>query len=207
MMNDTDDKPAKQFDITSKLSDPEKSKEENFAEKRNLLLMKITEDSLAVEDPKRIFRPDTKYFTTSENIFTADVGLDAIFIDTHENSAHAVYLKNFMKYSSFFDCEERVFFEALLVKHKVFRGAFSWSIPQTESELGIKRSRREAIIKKFIKLGIIETLTVPMPGEHMKTITQFKVNIPKVVELIPKIYDAKLANLVEIERDIEQRYL
>jgi hypothetical protein len=206
-MEDIKNKLVKQFDFTSRLYDPDKSKEENFEEKRNYLLMKITEDSLAVEDPKRIFRPDTKYFTTSEDIFTGDVGLDAIFIDTHENSAHAVYLKNFKKYTSFFGCEERVFFEALLVKHKAFGGGFTFSIPQCEKELGIKRSKRETIVERFIKLGIIETGQAAIPAEQMKTITQFKVNVKKVVELIPEIYDEEVANLTEIARDIEQRYL
>lgn len=207
-MEDNEDISQPVFDFTSRLYDPAQSKEANFGAKRNYLLLKITEDDLQVEDPSRIFRRDTKYVTKVGDIFEHDTVLDVMFIDTHENSAHAVYLKNFRKYKpTFFGCEERVFFEALLVKHKSFGGEFSWSIQQCEKELGIKRSARETIIKRLIQLGIIETGTIPIPGEQMKSITQFKVNIQRVIELIPEIFDDQLTNLLDIERYIHMNYL
>lgn len=198
---------TKQVDFTSKLYDHNKTKEENFDEGRHYALLKITKDNIHVEDPKKIFDPDTNYLTKSDEVFTDEVALDVLYMDTYENSAHAVILKNFIRYSSFFGCEERVFFEALLVKHKAFEGEFTFSIPQCEKELGIKRSKRETIVERFIELGIIETGQAGIPYDQMRTITQFKVNIPKVIELIPKIYDEAKVPLVEIERDIEQKYL
>lgn len=204
----TDKREAVQFDLTSKLYNPELSKEENFEQGRNYVLLKVSKDSFAVEDPAKIFNSGTKYLTKPDDLYSGELDLDVLWIDTHENSAHAVYLKNFRKYqSNFFDCEERVFFEALLVKHKAFGGEFSWSIPQCQKELGIKRSRRESIVKRFMALGIIAKGQTSIPGEQMKTITQFKVNVEKVLELIPQIYNKEFADLADIELYIMQNYL
>lgn len=194
-------------EFSSKLFNPEFSKEENFATGRNYILLKITDTQLLVEDPKKIFTPDTKYTTKTDHLFEFGNNLEVIFMDTRETSPHAVYMNKFRIYNpTYFSCDERVFFEALLVKHKRFGGKFTWSLPQTQKELGIKRTRRETIIQKFTTLGIIKTEGIPMPDELIKEITCFTVDIPKIIELIPKIY-CKDADFVGIEDSLREMYL
>lgn len=202
-------KPIKsEFDFTNRLYDPDKSKDDNFAEKRNYFLLRMDKNNLRLEDPRRLFDQKTKYLTKVDDIFEYGNSLETVFVDTFENSLHAVYLKKFKKYNTaFFDCEERVFFEALLIKHRAFTGEFTWSIQQCEKELGIKRFRRKSIIKKFIDLGILETNVIPLPLDEMKGITQFSVNVQRVIDLLPEIYDSKQTDLEEMRFYIQECYL
>ena len=91
----------------------------------------------------------------------------------------------------FFTCDERIFFEGLLIKfRKSDFKKFEWAKDKILYELGIKRSRLNTIISNFEKLGIIDHAVV----HSIKTKTKknkasfFVVNPERIMELTNEIY-------------------
>lgn len=100
----------------------------------------------------------------------------------------------FKKYDSqFFNCEERVLFESLIINFK--RNGykeFKWQKSKIGYELGIKRKRLDSIIIKFKHLGIIKTAfnkakSDPKSQRNVNSF-YFNLNCEKIVELLPQIY-------------------
>ncbi|SCY19250.1 hypothetical protein SAMN05192588_1598 [Nonlabens sp. Hel1_33_55] len=103
-----------------------------------------------------------------------------------DNHPLAINILKLNRYNyDFFNCEEVVFFEYMMVKGMAFkkRKEFFHSAETIRNETGIKRSSLNTIVKKFIGLGMISTEVKGMPR-----ITYFKVHYPQIVELLPKIY-------------------
>lgn len=135
--------------------------------------------------------PDLNSFIVTKPSEIRDkMGLMSLIVDYH--SHFGLRYNMFKRYNpKFFTCDERIFFEGLLVKFKNadFR-EFEWAKDKIFYELGIKRSRLDSIIKKFKDLGIINYTTV----YALKTNTRknkalfFNVNPIKIMELAPKIY-------------------
>lgn len=94
---------------------------------------------------------------------------------------------------NFFECDERIFFEALLINYKKadFR-KFEWAKSKIFYELGIKRTRLETIIRKFKRLGIINNTVVHSlkmkPGSRKNKASFFVLNPEVIIGLIPSIY-------------------
>lgn len=100
-------------------------------------------------------------------------------------------LTSFIKYNStFFSCDERVFFEALLIKYKAFGSKpFYWSKEVIFQELGIKKDRATKIINKLKALEILATeVRKSVVNNRPQQITYFIINKSKIMELASEIY-------------------
>lgn len=85
---------------------------------------------------------------------------------------------------SFFKLEEVIFFEYLVVKAQAFGfGQFYHSTATIEKETGIKRSKLESIIDKFINIGIIDVEIKGFPK-----VKHFTINFQKIQFYLPQIY-------------------
>ncbi len=101
---------------------------------------------------------------------------------------------SFMKYNSnFFSCDERVMFEAMLIKFKAFKyKPFYWSKNEMFKEAGIKKDRATKIIKRFEELGIITSeLVKTVLGNRPMQITYYNIVSEKVIELLPQIFEGR----------------
>lgn len=103
--------------------------------------------------------------------------------DTHPL---AINVLKFQRYNfDFFNCEEVVFFEYIVVKGMAFKKKkeFFHSSETIRFETGIKKHSLNTIIKRFQNLGIISIEVKGMPK-----VKHFTVHFPKIVELLPQIY-------------------
>ena len=99
----------------------------------------------------------------------------------------------------FFNCEEVVFFEYMVVKGMAFKKQkeFYHSSETIRQETGIKKHSLKSIIRRFTDLGIISTEIKGMPRVKF-----FTVHYPKIVDLIPKIY--QLSNNGQLSSDFSK---
>lgn len=105
--------------------------------------------------------------------------------DKHPLAINALKLQRYN--FNYFNCEEVVLFEYLVVKGMSFktRDEFFHSTTTITNETGIKKHSLNTIIEKFKKLGIIEVVVKGMPR-----VKYFKVIYPKIIELLPNIYQS-----------------
>jgi len=103
--------------------------------------------------------------------------------DTHPLAINILKLKRYNY--DFFNCEEVVFFEYIVVKGMAFKKKieFFHSSETIRQETGIKKHSLKSIISRFESLGIISTDIKGMPR-----VKYFTVHFPIIVDLIPKIY-------------------
>ena len=107
------------------------------------------------------------------------------------DSIFGLRLLSYQRYNShFFDCQERVFFEALLIKQKSFKyKPFYYSCSEIFKELGIKKDKVYSIQKKFIELGIISTSKkTGIVNNKPAQITYYTINAIRILALVPEIY-------------------
>lgn len=97
----------------------------------------------------------------------------------------ALNILKFKRYNfNYFNCEEAVFFEYLIVKGKSFKfKEFFHSTETISSETGIKKHSLNTIIKKFTQKGYISIEVKGMPK-----VKYFTVHYPKIVEDLEQIY-------------------
>ncbi|WP_339660033.1 hypothetical protein [Croceibacter atlanticus] len=103
--------------------------------------------------------------------------------DTHPL---AINIQKLQRYNyDYFNCEEVVLFEYLVIKGMAFKSRvdFYHSSETIRKETGIKKHSLRSIISRFESLGIISTEIKGMPR-----VKHFQVHFPKIVELFPKIY-------------------
>lgn len=105
--------------------------------------------------------------------------------DKHPLAINALKLQRYN--FSFFDCEEVVLFEYLVVKGMSFKTRldFFHSTATITKETGIKKHSIETILSKFIRLGIIDIVVKGMPR-----VKHFIIIYPKIIELLPNIYQS-----------------
>ncbi|WP_264565859.1 hypothetical protein [Flavobacterium sp. N3904] len=129
--------------------------------------------------------------------------MDFIVIDY--DTMFGLRLLSFQKYNSdLFSCDERVFFETLLIKFQRF-GFIPFFISYTtiEKELGIKKNRAITISKKFKELGFLNTeIQTSKIDDRPSQVTYYHINASKIIELLPKIYIKE--HLDVIGRDVEK---
>lgn len=133
-------------------------------------------------------------------------GLNYIVLDY--DSIFGLRLLSFQKYNStFFSCEERVFFETIIIKYKSFRyQKFYYSYPKIYEELGLKKDKANAIVKKFTDLGILNSeIQTTLITNRPSQITYYELNVEKIIELIPKIYNSPFHEDVEEKLNIYLR--
>jgi len=73
-----------------------------------------------------------------------------------QNSLFSLNFLNFMNYRPEIECDKRILFEALLNKHRFFRRDFHFSGAEIENELGIKRGKKDKILKELEELGLFK---------------------------------------------------
>lgn len=112
----------------------------------------------------------------------------------------------FIKYNSnFFQCDERIMFEAFLIKFKAFgHKPFFWSKETIFKEVGIKKDRANKIIKRFEELGIISTeVKKSVIANRPQQITYFNIKADKIFDLIPQMFEGR-DEIQIVERDLEK---
>lgn len=107
--------------------------------------------------------------------------------------------------TNFFDCQERVFFEALIINYKRNRFKnFRWEKSKIGYELGIKRKKLDSIITRFQELGIIDSAIAKMTKKTKNSRNSigfhFSVNSQRIIELLPEIFSD--FDYETVERDI-----
>lgn len=114
----------------------------------------------------------------------------------------------FIKYNSdFLLCDERVLFEALLIKFKAFDfKPFFWSKEKIFDEVGIKKDRSTKILDKFLKLGILsKEVKKSFIKNRPMQINYFELDPYKIIELVPKIYMERES--INIESKFKEYFL
>ncbi len=184
------------------LYDPCKSVDENFEKDSSPkhLLVRVESKGTCIIDTKI---PDQfskviydlnrieEYGSTPEMLI---VDFDSIF---------GLRLTSFIQYNSdFFTCDERVFFEALLIKFKNLNNfkPFYWSKEVIWQELGIKKDRASRIIKRFRELGIISTeVRKSVVNNRPQQVTYFNLHADKIMALLPQIFVDREDSLIKRE--------
>ncbi len=187
------------------LYDPCKTLDENFEDdfQNKYLLISVNKNgSMGIEN--KIPDQFSKVVVDINKIEEFDLPEFAV-IDY--DTIFGLRLTSFINYNSdFFTCDERVFFEALLIKYKCFGyKPFHWSREVIWKELGIKKDRVNRIIRKFSdELNILypKVIKTTIDGRP-RQVTYFGLNAKKILELFPKIYLDK-ENEVLKETELEK---
>lgn len=174
------------------LYDNQKSFEENFefgASRKYILLEVNSNKNFSIGTYGTVLpTPQTKCIIDIEKVEDYS---SLEFISYDYDTLFGVRLLSFMKYKSdFFSCDERVMFEAMLIKFQRFDfKPFYWSFTKIYDEIGVKKDRATKIIKKFIALGIIsQKLVKSFVDNRPMQINYYDLNSSKILELIPNIY-------------------
>lgn len=189
-----------------KLFNFDKSHEENFEDDSEIkyILIKVEKDSkFGMVDDNYSF--DTMITPQSKcciNFEKAEGygGLEFIPIDF--DSIFGIRFTSFMKYNSdFFNCDERVIFEALLIKFKAFDfKPFYWSKEVMFKETGIKKDRATKIIERFVSLNIVsKEVRKSMVNNRQQQITYYTVNSDSILELTHQIYNERDWRIVDAD--------
>lgn len=178
---------------------------ENFStagERYICIRLSRPEDKIEVlPDPSSVFLTKPSHLEEVQELRFFIVDYDTLF-GTRYNT--------FKKYDSqFFTCEERVLFEAFLIKYKRANfKQFKWEKSKIGYELGIARKRRDTIIEKFQDLGIIKSAynrgVSDRDTHRNKNSYYFDLDPYRIVELLPKIFSE--FDYEKVEHDIK-RYL
>lgn len=132
-----------------------------------------------------------------------DILMDFFVLDY--DTMFGIRLLTFQKYNSdFFSCDERVFFETLLIKFHYFNfRPFFISYPTIQKELGIKKDRLVTIAKKFEKLGFLtKEIKTSIIDKRPSQVTYYFLDTNRILELLPQIYNRD--NLDDIEKDLKK---
>lgn len=185
------------------LYDNHKSFEENFeigANKKYILLEINKEKEFSIKNFGDIIpTSQTKCIIDIEKV--EDFG-NLEFISYDYDTLFGLRLLNFIKYrSDFFTCDERVMFEAMLIKFNRFDfKPFFWSFAKIFEEIGIKKDRATKIIKKFISIGIISQKLVKTTIDNRPMqVNYYNLNTETIISLIPSIYEERENVNLEVE--------
>lgn len=189
------------------LYDLSMTNEENFSDgyTTKYILLPIQRNGVPNENPysvllnagAKIVMKSSKFDENGEYL------LDHFILDY--DSMFGLRLLSFQKYNSdLFNCDERVFFETLLIKfHRFGFIPFFLSYITIQKELGIKKDRVLTISKKFKALGFLKTeIKTSLIEERPSQVTYYNIDASKVMELLPEIYIKE--HLDFIKRDIEK---
>jgi len=187
-----------------KLYNHDISFEENFQQDNTSKYILIKVNPSGSMDVNNVLSPNDKIVVNMRDY--DQFNFDMYFVDY--DTIFGTRFLTFIKYdSNFFVCDERVFFEALLIKYKKSSfTSFYWSKERIFKELGIKKDRAEKIISRFKELGIIsvEKKTRSFEGKPQQ-VNYFFLHPEKVIELLPKIFaDENEEWVFPLHRDIKK---
>lgn len=188
------------------LYDNEKTFEENFSQGSNkkYILFEIDKSKqVVVTNPERTLpTPQSKCVIDIEKVEDYS---SLEFIPVDYDSLFGLRLLSFQKYKpDFFTCDERVLFEALLIKYQRFDfKPFYWSKEVIFKEMGIKKDRATKIIQKFIDLEILtKEVKSSIVDKRPQQITYYDLQPERIIELIPEIYFER--EVVSLKNEIKK---
>lgn len=188
------------------LYDNQKTFDENFEKGNDVkyILIKVDKHKkFLVSDYATVMpTPQSKCIIDIEKVEEYS-SLEVIPIDYE--TLFGLRLLSFMRYkSSFFLCDERVMFEALLIKYQRFGfKPFYWSKEEIFNEVGIKKDRSTKILDKLIGLGILKKeLKRSFINNRPMQINYYELNADRIIELMPEIYDE--TDRVHLEAEIKK---
>jgi len=136
---------------------------------QNLILEKYDYDSIEIK--KSIV---SAYQNENRNSKKTVIQKDSLF---------SVTILNLKKYKPEIDLEERILFEAFILKMLTFNGKFFLTIKMIGQEFGIKRKRAENIINKFIEHGLVIKQTCRIQNDGNPRQKNYYTVIPeKIIE-------------------------
>ncbi|MDR7208409.1 hypothetical protein [Flavobacterium piscis] len=192
--------------VEVKLYDLSLTHDENFEDEETMkhILLPINRDGFMgnsftplTNAGSKIVMDSKKFVANSENI------MDFMVLDY--DTMFGLRLLTFQRYNStFFSCDERIFFETLLIKfHSYGFKSFYISYPTVQKELGIKKDRLITISKKFHNLGIATTeIKKSFINGRASQITYYNIDAYRIIELLPNIYNNKY--LPQITNEMEE---
>ncbi|MEE1897973.1 hypothetical protein V1389_06485 [Flavobacterium rakeshii] len=199
--NDIDDDDDCEKTIKIDVYNPDLTFGENFEDgsSEKYMLFKITPNGFK-STPPDLVAPGTKVIADWKNLMDHSEGYETIVVDY--DTMFGIRLLTFQRYSSFFTCDERILFEALIIKFRAFNFIpFYYSYNTIFKELGIKKDRTVTIIKKFIKIGILESeVKTSIINNRPSQITYYNIVADQIIKLLPEIYIDY--NKIDIENDI-----
>ncbi len=174
------------------LYDPCKSLDENFESdfQKKYILIEVTKKGHLVQED---MIPDKFSKLVVDMNKMEQYGVPE-FMPVDFNSIFGLRLTSFIQYNSgFFSCDERVIFEAMLIKFKYFKyQPFYWSKNEMFKEVGIKKDRATKIIKRFENIGIITSeLVKSVINNRPMQITYYNIVSDRVIELLPLIFEGR----------------
>lgn len=191
------------------LYDHELTVEENFnkSSKRKLICYEVSKSGDIVLMDNEMY--DTVLGTGDRFVLNTDgqMGFDRIMVDY--DSIFGIRFLKFMQYNSdFFDCQERVLFEALIIKYRKnnFR-PFYLSKAKLKDELGIKPDKSTTILKRFVELGILNQKlekTYDTKNKRPQQVNYFSINCKAVLELVPSIYKESADHIFPNHKDFKK---
>lgn len=190
-----------------KLYNHDISFEENFQQNNTPKYILIEVNSAGNMQINNVLSPSDKIVVNMRDF--EQFNFDRYFVDY--DTIFGTRFLNFMQYdSNFFVCDERVFFEALLIKYKKSNfTSFYWSKEKIFKELGIKKDRAEKIISRFKEMGIISVENKKTKSSEGKPqqVNYFFLHPEIVIEILPKVFgDEEEERIFPSHRDI-QKYL
>lgn len=190
------------------LFNPELDFFENFSDGKKYILIPIDGNEFGYYENRRFLAPGTKVISGFKNFqLLEETEMFHHIIDYA--SMFGVRLNRFMNYNpDFFSCDERVFFESLIMKYRYFHfKPFFLSYPTITKEIGIKKDRAVSINKRFVELGILETqIKGSMIDSGPSQVTYYSLDTKRILELFPQIYlDADTES--DVEHDIKKYLL
>lgn len=182
------------------LYDENKSFEENFSigKDTKYILTKVTkEDGFEIGTPD-FFLP-TSLHKCLIDVKKIDLYCSITFLPVNYEALFSLHLLSFINYADFFLIDERIMFEALLIKFKCFDyKPFYWSKEKILEEVGIKKDRSTKILERFLKLGILsKELRKSVIKNRPMQINYYDLDADRIVELLPEIYKEKDDNGLE----------
>lgn len=168
------------------------SHDENFeiGDDKKYILIEVSKDKkFSVKDSQSVLpTPQSKCVIDVQKVekFSA-----MKFIPIDYEPFFGLRLLSFKNYNSdFFTCDERIMFEALLIKLKSHKfNPFYWSKEKIYEEVGIKKDRATKILDKFIKLGIVtKEVRRSFVDNRPLQINYFDLNANSIIELTSQIF-------------------
>lgn len=188
------------------LYDESKTFDENFSigKSKKYILFEVNKDRREISIGKPEFILPTSLSKCVVDFAKVEEYNSLTFIPVQYETFFGLNIVSFSGYSDFFLVDERIIFEALLIKFKYFDfKPIYWSKEKILEEVGVKKDRSSKILERFVQLGIIskELKKSVIKGRPMQ-INYYDLNSERIIELIPKIY--KERDDLDVEYRIKQ---
>ncbi|WP_405211199.1 hypothetical protein [Dokdonia sp. Asnod2-E02] len=184
---------------------PELELSENLETGTKYFIIPIDSNEIGHYENRRLIAPGTKIISGIKDMESFEYS-EMMNLIVDYATMFGTRLNRFMKYNpKFFTCDERVFFESLLMKYRYFKyKPFFLSYETIFQEIGIKKDRAVSIRKKFEAIGILESsLVTSKINNRPSQITYYSLHLEKIIKLLPNIFKDE-DDVFDIRGDIEK---